>query len=95
MNDDLDEFILLLLRTSGRGDAVATYQEETGVNREEAIIAVNELQRSHDSVCHRHLYLSQHRGKGVVITLINAVLLAIAAGMFAMGANSLLLSLAG
>jgi len=29
MVDDLDELVLLLLRTSGMGDAVLTYEEET------------------------------------------------------------------
>ena len=43
MVDDLDELVLLLLRTSGMGDAVLTYEEETGASHAEATTAVRKL----------------------------------------------------
>ena len=43
MVDDLDELVLLLLRTSGMVDAVLTYEEETGASHAEAITAVRKL----------------------------------------------------
>jgi hypothetical protein len=45
MDDDRDEFVLLLLRTSGMGDAVLTYEEETGASHAEATTAVQSLAR--------------------------------------------------
>ena len=45
MIDNLDELVLLLLRTSGMQDAVLTYEEETGLNHTEATTAVRELAR--------------------------------------------------
>jgi hypothetical protein len=43
MVDNLDELVLLLLRTSGMGDAVLTYEEETGASHAEATTAVSKL----------------------------------------------------
>jgi hypothetical protein len=43
--EDLDELILLLLRTNGMRDAVLTYEEETGASRSEAKTAVRRLAR--------------------------------------------------
>jgi hypothetical protein len=43
MNEDLDDLILLMLRTSGMRDAVLTLEEETGVPHTEAENAVREL----------------------------------------------------
>ena len=45
MVDNLDELVLLLLRTTGTRDAVLTYEEETGVSHAEATTAVSELAR--------------------------------------------------
>jgi hypothetical protein len=45
MVEDLDELILLLLRTDGMRDAVLTYEEETGASRSEATTAVRKLSR--------------------------------------------------
>ena len=45
MIDDLDELVLLLLRTSGMDDAVLTYEEETGASRAKATTAVMKLAR--------------------------------------------------
>jgi hypothetical protein len=45
MIDNLDGLVLFLLHTSGRGDAVLTYEEETGVSHAEATTAVRELAR--------------------------------------------------
>ena len=47
MIDDLDELVLLLLRTSGTEDAVLTYEEETGTSHAEATAAVSKLARQH------------------------------------------------
>ena len=45
MIDNLDGLILLLLRTSGKADAVLTYEEETGASHAEATTAVSKLAR--------------------------------------------------
>jgi hypothetical protein len=45
MNEELDDLILLLFRTSGMRDAVLTFEEETGVHHAEAATAVRELVR--------------------------------------------------
>jgi hypothetical protein len=45
MIDNLDELVLLLLRTSGIRDAVVTYEEETGASHAEATSAVRGLAR--------------------------------------------------
>ena len=45
MVEDIDELILLLLRTNGMKDAVLTYEEETGVSHSEATTAVRRLSR--------------------------------------------------
>jgi hypothetical protein len=45
MIDNLDELVLLLLRTSGKDDAVLTYEEETGASHAKATTAVEELAR--------------------------------------------------
>ena len=45
MDEDLDELILLLLRTSGMRDAVLVYEEETLVCRAEATRVVRNLAR--------------------------------------------------
>jgi hypothetical protein len=45
MVDNLDELVLLLLRTAGTGDAVLTYEEETGASHAEATTAVKNLSR--------------------------------------------------
>jgi hypothetical protein len=45
MNEDLDDLILLLVRTSGMRDAVLTLKEETGLQHTEAATAVRELVR--------------------------------------------------
>jgi hypothetical protein len=45
MGDDLDELILLLLRTSGMRDAVLAYEEETCASHAEAITTVRNLAR--------------------------------------------------
>jgi hypothetical protein len=43
MVDNFDDLVLLLLRTSGMGDAVLTYEEETGASHAEATTAVRKL----------------------------------------------------
>ena len=45
MVDNLDGLVLLLLRTTGMGDAVLTYEEETGASHAEATTAVRRLSR--------------------------------------------------
>ena len=45
MIDNLDELVLLLLRTSGMHDAALTYEEEAGVSHAEATTVVGELAR--------------------------------------------------
>ena len=45
MVNNLDELVLLLLRTTGTRDAVLTYEEETGASHAEATTAVRELAR--------------------------------------------------
>jgi hypothetical protein len=45
MIDDLDELVLLLLRTSGLQDAVLVYEEETGAGHAKATTAVRKLAR--------------------------------------------------
>ena len=45
MIDNLDELVLLLARTSGKDDAVLTYEEDTGASHAEATTAVEELAR--------------------------------------------------
>ena len=45
MDDDLDELILLLLRTSGMRNAVLAYEEETCASHAEATTAVRNLAR--------------------------------------------------
>jgi hypothetical protein len=47
MVDNFDELVLLLLRTSGMGDAVLTYEEETGARHAEATTAVRKLAQQH------------------------------------------------
>jgi hypothetical protein len=43
MVEDLDELILLLLRTDGIRDAVRAYEDETGASRSKAAAAVRRL----------------------------------------------------
>ena len=45
MVDNFDGLVLLLLRTTGMGDAVLTYEEETGVSHVEATTAMRKLAR--------------------------------------------------
>jgi hypothetical protein len=45
MVNNLDELVLLLLRTTGTRDAVLTYEEETGASHAEATTAVRKLTR--------------------------------------------------
>ena len=56
MVDNLDELVLLLLRTSGMHDAVLTYGEETGSSHAEATTAVRKLARQNGL---------DHRGRAV------------------------------
>jgi hypothetical protein len=45
MVDNFDGLVLFLLRTTGMGDAVLTYEEETGASHAEATTAVRKLAR--------------------------------------------------
>lgn len=45
--DDVEELTLLMLRESGRGDAVSLYQDETGATRAEARRAVEKIAQRH------------------------------------------------
>jgi hypothetical protein len=47
MVDDLDDLILLLLRSGGKRAAVKTFEEETGAGHAEAVHAVERLARKH------------------------------------------------
>jgi hypothetical protein len=47
MSDDIDDLIVLLSRSDGKRAAITTYEEETGVKRDEAVQEVERLSRKH------------------------------------------------
>lgn len=47
MVDHLDDLVVLLLRSAGKSEAVATYEEESGASHAEAVVAVEKLAEKH------------------------------------------------
>ena len=45
MDPDKEELLLLMLKQAGKRDAIALYQDETGVGRQDAANAVEEIAR--------------------------------------------------
>ena len=67
MANDFDEFILLLLRTSGMRDAVLAYEEETLASHAEATTAVKNLARQ--SGLDRRTFAIGKLGAAIVVGL--------------------------